>query len=126
MFWGKVDGQRQRRVGLMHVESGLAAARMAWFFACLSRSTENTDAVLGKILRKAEFWRKNSEHIPGPAQRQIINLSFDGFAGHLTSGKVEKICKISQDTATRLLKDLVGKGCLQVHGGGRSTHYVLK
>lgn len=101
-------------------------AWLKWFFGCLARSIENTDHIVGKILRKAEFWQKNSENISNTTQRQILNLLFDGFIGNLTSGKVEKICKVSQDTATRLLKDLVNKGYLNIQGAGRSTHYTLK
>jgi Fic family protein len=99
---------------------------LKWFLECLVHSIENTDTVIGKVLKKAEFWKKNSIDIPSPVQRRIINLLLDGFTGNLTSGKVERICKISQDTATRLLKDLVDKGHLEIRGAGRSTHYALK
>ena len=101
-------------------------AWLKWFLGCLSRAIENAETVVGGVLKKAEFWQKNSAHIPNDIQRRILTLLFDGFEGNLTSGKVEKICKVSQDTATRLLKDLVAKGFLKVKGGGRSTHYVLK
>jgi Fic family protein len=49
----------------------------------------------------------------------------DGFVGNLSSGKVAKIFKISQDTASRLLKDLESRGFLAVQGAGRNTHYIL-
>ena len=99
---------------------------LKWFFECLIHAIENSSAIVGNVLEKAEFWQKNSASIPNDTQRYIINLLLDGFNGNLTSGKVAKIYKISQDTATRLLKDLVDKGFLTVQGGGRSTHYVLK
>jgi len=101
-------------------------AWLIWFLGCLVRSIENTEAVIGNVLRKAEFWQRNSESIPSVTQRRILNLLFDGFTGNMTSGKAAKLCKVSQDTATRLLKDLVGKGVLDVKGDGRNTHYVLK
>jgi len=56
---------------------------------------------------------------------EIINRLLDGFTGNLTSGKVQKIFKISQPTAIRMLNDLVEKGFLEVKGAGRGTHYVL-
>jgi Fic family protein len=99
---------------------------LGWFFECLSRSIEASESIVGNVLKKAVFWQKNAIAISNKIQQDIINRLFDGFEGNLTSGKVEKIFKVSQDTATRLLKDLVNKGFLEVQGGGRSTHYVLK
>ena len=101
-------------------------AWLKWFFECLVRAMGNSEVVIGNVLAKAEFWQKNSMHIPHATQRRILNLLFDGFVGNMTSGKAAKICKVSQDTATRLLQDLVQKGFLDVKGGGRNTHYVLK
>jgi len=97
---------------------------LKWFLGCLSRAIVNAETVMGSVLEKADFWQRNSEYIPNDTQRCIMNLLLDGFEGNLTSGKVGKICKVSQDTATRLLKDLVERGFLEVKGGGRSTHYV--
>ena len=101
-------------------------AWLLWFFECLCRSIEASGEIAGNVLRKAAFWQKNTVSITNKIQRDIINRLFDGFEGNMTSGKAGKIFKISQDTAARLLKDLVDKGFLKVQGGGRSTHYVLK
>ena len=98
---------------------------LVWFLQCLGRAIEASEEIIGKVLRKAEFWQKNSVKISNSTQREIINRLFDGFTGNLTSGKVEKIFKISQPTAIRMLNDLVEKGFLEVRGAGRSTHYVL-
>jgi Fic family protein len=46
--------------------------------------------------------------------------------GNLTSSKWAKMCKVSQDTASREIDTLVAKGILRQEGRGRSTHYVLK
>ena len=100
-------------------------AWLTWFLECLGRAIEASEEIIGKVLRKAAFWQKNSAEISNNIQREIINRLFDGFTGNLTSGKVEKIFKISQDTAIRLLRDLVEKGFLEVQGAGRGTHYVL-
>ncbi|MDR0823103.1 MAG: hypothetical protein LBN20_04920 [Endomicrobium sp.] len=72
------------------------------------------------------FWKKNIEIVIDEKQRKIINMLFDGFLGHMTSGKVAKICKVSQDTATRLLQDLTDKQILEQVGQGRSTHYIVR
>ncbi|MCL2283230.1 MAG: Fic family protein [Fibromonadales bacterium] len=100
-------------------------AWLIWFLQCLGRAIEASEEIIGKVLRKAEFWQKNSAEISNGTQREIINRLFDGFTGNLTSGKVEKIFKVSQPTAIRMLNDLVEKGFLEVRGAGRSTHYVL-
>ena len=99
---------------------------LQWFFNCLGKSIEASEDIAGSVLKKAEFWQKNALAVTGKTQQEIINRLFDGFTGNLTSGKVAKIFKVSQDTATRHLKDLVDKGFLEVKGGGRSTHYILK
>ncbi|GHV66282.1 hypothetical protein AGMMS49928_00590 [Spirochaetia bacterium] len=96
-----------------------------WFLTCLSRSIENANMVIDKIARKAVFWRNNALLVSDERQRKILNMLFDGFDGHLTSSKFGKIARCSQDTAGRLLKDLVGKGILSQEGAGRNTHYVL-
>jgi Fic family protein len=98
---------------------------LMWFFGCLERAIDNSSKIAEKVLVKANFWQKHSVDIPNPTQREIINRLMDGFEGHLSSGKTAKICKISQDTASRLLKDLEMRGFLKVQGAGRSTHYVL-
>ena len=59
------------------------------------------------------------------AHRAMLNRLFDGFKGNLTSSKWAKICKVSQDTASREINALVAKGILRREGQGRSTHYAL-
>jgi Fic family protein len=100
-------------------------AWLTWFLECLGHAIEASEEIIGKVLRKAAFWQKNSAEISNNIQREIINRLFDGFTGNLTSGKVEKIFKVSQDTASRMLSDLAAKGFLEARGAGRSTHYVL-
>jgi len=97
---------------------------LIWFLECLERAIKASEEIIGKVLRKAAFWQKNSAAIPNKTQREIMNRLLDGFTGNLTSGKVQKIFKISQPTAIRMLNDLVEKGFLEVRGAGRSTHYV--
>ena len=98
---------------------------LTWFLECLERSIEASEKIIGKVLHKAVFWQKNSAEIPNKTQREIINRLLDGFTGNLTSGKIQKIFKISQPTAIRMLNDLVEKGFLAVRGAGRGTHYVI-
>ena len=55
----------------------------------------------------------------------MLNMLLDWFDGNLTSSKWAKICKVSQDTASREINPLVAKGILRQEGCGRSTHYVV-
>ena len=55
----------------------------------------------------------------------MLNRLFDGFKVNLTSSKWAKMCKVSQDTASREINALVANGILRREGQGRSTHYVL-
>ncbi|MBK5208295.1 MAG: Fic family protein [Flavobacteriaceae bacterium] len=97
-----------------------------WFLNCLYRALVNTEETLKRVLKKAEFWDKNTETILNSRQRLILNKLFDGFEGKLKSSKWAKITKCSADTALRDIKDLIEKRILkQEESRGRSTNYVL-
>ena len=96
-----------------------------WFLGCHLRAVKLAEGCLAGILAKAEFWRVNAEVPLAENQRKMLNMLFDGFEGNLTSSKWAKICKVSQDTASREINDLVAKGILRQEGRGRSTHYVI-
>lgn len=81
--------------------------------------TQNTEKI-------AAFWLKNSEISFNDRQRKIISMLLNDFRGNLTSGKWAKICKCSQDTASRDINDMIEKNILEKSGQGRSTHYLLK
>ena len=76
------------------------------------------------LLRGAEIMWYNIRKNCGE-KHAMLNRLFDGFKGNLTSSKWAKICKVSQDTASREINALVAKGILRREGQGRSTHYVL-
>ena len=86
---------------------------------------KSAETQLAAILAKADFWCEHSSDDFNSNQRKMLNKLFDGFDGNLTSSKWAKICKVSQDTASREINALVEKGILQQEGQGRSTHYVL-
>ena len=97
-----------------------------WFTGCHTRAVADAEARLAGIFRKAGFWRRHAEAGFNAHQREMLNHLLDGFKGHLTSSKWAKICKVSQDTATREINALVEAGALARQGGGRSTYYELK
>lgn len=98
---------------------------VSWFLACHLRAVKAAESQLASILAKADFWRKHQADELSANQRKMLNMLFDGFDGNLTSSKWAKICKVSQDTASREINTLVAKGILKQRGQGRATHYVL-
>lgn len=98
---------------------------IVWFLSLQNRALTSAAGMLEGILAKADFWRRHSQDGFNEHQREMLNRLLDGFVGNLTSSKWAKICKISQDTASREISVLVSGGILRSEGGGRSTHYVM-
>jgi Fic family protein len=96
-----------------------------WFLGCHARAVASAEEQLSAILAKADFWREHAADEFTANQRKMLNMLFDGFDGNLTSSKWAKICKVSQDTASREINALVARRILRQEGQGRSTHYVL-
>lgn len=100
-------------------------AWIKWFLEMMLKSIDAAEVTVCKIMVKAERWREFNKFPLDENQKKMINMLFDGFEGNLTSSKWAKICKCSQDTASRSIKQLVEFGILKQQGSGRSTHYVL-
>ena len=98
---------------------------IAWFVQCHRRAIESAQVRLEAILVKARFWQTQGAAKFNAHQREMLNRLLDGFVGNLSSSKWAKICKVSQDTASREIADLVSRRILRQEGSGRSTHYVL-
>ena len=96
-----------------------------WFLGCHRRALAAAEERLSSILAKADFWREHAAEEFTPNQKKILNRLFDGFEGNLTSSKWAKMCKVSQDTASREINALVARHILVQRGQGRSTHYIL-
>ena len=99
---------------------------IVWFLSLQNRALTSAAGMLEGILAKADFWRRHSQDGFNEHQREMLNRLLDGFVGNLTSSKWAKICKVSQDTASREIAALVAQGVLRQQGAGRSTHYVIK
>jgi Fic family protein len=99
---------------------------LEWYLNCLYRALQSTEATLGKVLHKADFWGRHKETELNARQRLMLNKLLDSFDGKLTSSKWAKIAKTSPDTALRDIQDLITKGILRKEAqGGRSTNYEL-
>ncbi len=97
-----------------------------YFLELHARAVASADELLVKILAKAHFWQQHLANDFNEHQKMMLNRLLDGFVGHLTSSKWAKICKVSQDTASREIRSLLAQGVLVQEGKGRSTHYILK
>lgn len=71
------------------------------------------------------IWQAHAKDDLNAHQREMLNRLLDGFEGNMTSSKWAKICKVSQDTASREISALVSAGILHQVGRGRSTHYII-
>ena len=101
-------------------------AWLKWFLNCLLNALESTDKILGKVLYKAQFWKKYGLITLNERQKLLINRLLDEFTGKLTTSKWSKIAKCSSDSALRDIQDLINKGIVRKESaGGRSTHYEL-
>jgi len=101
-------------------------AWLDWFLACLNRAFAGADLTLASILSKARFWDAIKGEALNERQQTMLNKLLDGFRGNLTSSKWAILTKVSQDTASRDIDDLVKRNVLSKDaGGGRSTSYSL-
>lgn len=99
---------------------------LLWFLECLSRAFDNAETLLATVLAKADFWERHRDKPLNERQTRILNRLLDGFEGKVTSSKWAILAKVSHDTASRDIKDLIQKGMLaQDEAGGRSTSYSL-
>jgi len=99
---------------------------LSWFLENLLISINNSDEILGSVLKKAEFWQMHTGISFNERQKKILNKLFDGFEGNLTSTKWAKICNCSQDSAGNDINDLINKKIFKKLGKAKNTHYVLK
>jgi len=106
--------------------NGLDVTRwIAWFVGCHMRAIALAETKLKTILDKSMFWQAHMKDDLNVHQREMLNRLLDGFEGNMTSSKWAKICKVSQDTASREIAALVSAGILSQVGRGRSTHYEI-
>ena len=101
-------------------------AWLTWFLQTLGEAIEKADGSFDQIFAKSRFWKRHEAHSINPRQRMIINKLWDGYQGKLTSSRYAKFTGVSQDTASRDIKDLMAKGLLKIGPeAGRSTRYLL-
>ena len=83
-----------------------------WYLDCMSRAIDSAGEMLSSILDKSIFWQTHSQVVVSDRQKSALNIYLDGYSGKLTVKNWAKLVKVSDDTAARDVKDLVGKGVL--------------
>ncbi len=100
---------------------------MMWYLDCMQRAIDASDEVLSRILQKASFWQRHALVALSERQNRVLNLYLDGYEGKLTVKNWAKHSKVSVDTASRDIKDLVEKGVLEPQQGRmRDVYYGIR
>ena len=100
---------------------------LVWYLDCMARAINASDEVLSRILQKASFWQNHAHIAFTERQNKVLNIYLDGYVGKLTVKNWAKHCKVSVDTASRDIKDLVEKGVLEPQQGRmRDVYYGIR
>ena len=100
---------------------------LIWYLDCMERAISASDKVLSRILQKAAFWQNHAHVAFSERQNKVLNIYLDDYIGKLTVKNWAKLCKVSVDTASRDIKDLVEKGVLEAQQGRmRDVYYGIR
>ena len=84
---------------------------LVWFIKCLDDALEKAEVRLRNIIRNARFWQRLSRFKLNDRQNRIIFRMLDeSWRGHMNTSKYSKMCKCSDATSQRDMRDLVEKG----------------
>jgi Fic family protein len=101
-------------------------AWIVWFFNTLNETFNEALNEIEKTVFKSNFWRNIDQTELSKEQVKVLNRMLDGdFCSGINTSQYHKVAKVSKPTATRHLTALVGLGCLEKSGAGRSTRYML-
>ena len=99
---------------------------LLWYVGCMNRAVLSVLQELDKTIQRKNFWEKAEQNPINERQRKILQKLLENFKGKMTSSKYAKICKCSQDTASRDIDKLISYGIFtKSQAGGRSTEYFL-
>ncbi len=102
-----------------------------WFIKTLLVSLQDAKDSLNYILEKTTFWDKYKDSNLNARQTKVLNKILDkgieNYEGGLNKRKYIAIAKTSKTSATKDLKELLEKGCIEQIDGtsGRSTSYKI-
>ncbi len=99
-----------------------------YFSETILKAQQDFIKTIDFLLKKTTFFTKHQTQM-NEAQTKTINRMLEAgeaeFIGGMNANKYQSITQVSKATATRHLQDLVEKGILVAHQGGRSTNYQV-
>jgi len=100
---------------------------IVWYLDELNKAIDSVLEELDMVVFRKNFWISAEKLCLNDRQKKILGLLITkNFEGNLTSTKWAKMCKCSQDTASRDINKLIQCGLLvKSDQGGRSTNYIL-
>jgi Fic family protein len=99
-----------------------------YFSETIVKAQQDFIETISFIIKKTAFFDRHQAQF-NEAQQKVINRMLEegeeAFEGGMNARKYQSITQVSKATATRHLQDLVEKGILVSHKGGRSTNYQV-
>ena len=102
-----------------------------WFLNTILNAQKTARDNINHVLEKTRFWDRHKSTVLNARQikvlERLLNTGKGMFTGGINTRKYASLAKTSKPTASRELKDLVEKGCLQQRTGtaGRNVSYDL-
>lgn len=99
---------------------------LIWYLECIGKAIENAERNYQMVVDKSAFWQNHSQMDLSARQVDVLNIYLDGYIGKLTAKNWAKLAKVSLDTASRDIKDLVVKNILTPNTNqSRNINYGL-
>ncbi|MBL4661889.1 MAG: Fic family protein [Alcanivoracaceae bacterium] len=102
-----------------------------WFLNTILSAQKTARDNINHVLEKTRFWDRHKSTVLNARQikvlERLLNTGKGKFTGGINTRKYASLAKTSKPTASRELRDLVEKGCLQQRTGtaGRNVSYDL-
>lgn len=114
--------ERQQRNGLN------ITPWLKWFVRCLNRSLDHAEVRLQNILRNAQYWQKAEKLGLNLRQKKtLFRMLGESWTGFINTSKYSRMCKCSDDTSQRDIRDLIEKGVFEQNSkGGSKTSYRIR
>jgi Fic family protein len=101
-------------------------AWVRWFVDCFAHALDAADQTCAGVLRRAEFWQRQTLTPLNARQRTVLGRVLGEFEGKLTARKWAALARCSMATAQRDIKALVDRGALvRNEGGSKNTSYTV-
>lgn len=101
---------------------------LQWYVDCLDRSIDRASQRLQNIIRNARFWQRVGRLKLNDRQNSVLfRMLGESWIGFMNTSKYSKMCKCSDPTSQRDIRDLVEKGVfIQNPTTGPKTSYRLR